>query len=188
MEIEDRSMRRRLRLFSSARPDPSGPLERAVDADVISVRFMVDEADEATERVQRDEAWRRLRRTLAEAVILQDAAEEILADVRDRPMLGEVAPPCGRLKSRFVRLAEELPSVGDPLMDAYTAELRPILEHHVLMLKAALDLLACAWPSERLCEEMDRIDGLGLPARRLESIREEILARAESGAAVGSDP
>jgi hypothetical protein len=181
-------MRRRRRFFSSSRSDLSGSLERALDADVISIRFVADEVDEIAQRAKREEAWRSLRRTLAEAVILQDAADELLADLRHRPMLGEVAPQGGRLKSRFVRLAEELPSVGDPLMDRYTAELRPILEHHVLLLKAALDLLACAWPSERLCEELDRMHGLGLPARRLESIRAEILSRDEWSTPVGSEP
>jgi hypothetical protein len=44
------------------------------------------------------------------------------------------------------------------------------------MLDSALALLAAEWRSERLGAQLDRIDGLGAPARRLESVRAEIIA------------
>jgi hypothetical protein len=124
-----------------------------------------------------DEAWGALRRIVAEALILQDRAEELLVELRDERDLGRVAPPCGSLIGRFVELCEALPSCGDPLMDRHTAALRTILDHHVLMRDSSLALLAAEWRSERLSEQIDRIDGLGAPARRLETVRAEILSR-----------
>ncbi len=124
-----------------------------------------------------DEAWGALRRIVAEALILQDRAEELLVELRDERDLGRVAPPCGALIGRFVELCEALPSCGDPAMDRHTAVLRTILDHHVLMLDSSLALLAAEWRSERLSAQLDRIDGLGAPARRLEAVRAEILSR-----------
>ena len=114
---------------------------------------------------------------VAEALILQDRAEELLVELRDERDLARVAPPCGSLIGRFVELCEALPSCGDPVMDRHTAVLRTILDHHVLMLDSSLALLAAEWRSERLGEQLDRIDGLGAPARRLEMVRAEIVSR-----------
>jgi hypothetical protein len=83
----------------------------------------VSEAAEADHRAQRDDAWWRLRRIVAEALILQDAAEALLIDQRN---LGEVAPPAGRLMNRFIMLGQELPSYGDPATDRHTEALRRI--------------------------------------------------------------
>ena len=52
------------------------------------------------------------------------------------------------------------------------------LHHHALMLSSSLDMLAVDWRSERLVAELERIDGLGPPAERLELIRAELLAGA----------
>jgi hypothetical protein len=117
----------------------------------------------------------RLTRIVAEAVIRQDEAEELLRDIRDRGPLASLAPRGGRLTSRFCALSAALPSSRDPLIQSYCARLREVFEHHALMLSASLDLLAVAWRSERLEDELDRIAGLGRPARQLEDLRMDLL-------------
>jgi hypothetical protein len=143
----------------------------ALGADVTAV--VVE--DDVAHHEARARAWKALRRIVAEALILQDAAEERLIELRDERNLAEVAPPIGDLVGRLVALREALPSCGDPAMDRHTDALRTILDHHVLMLDSSLALLAAEWRSERLGEQLDRIDGLGPPARRLERVRAEIL-------------
>jgi hypothetical protein len=123
----------------------------------------------------RDADLRRLTRIAAEAVILQDDAEQLLREIRDRGPLASLAPRGGRLTSRFCALAGALPTSRDPLVEHYVARLREVLDHHALMLSASLDLLAVAWRSERLENELDRISGLGRPARWLEDIRMDLL-------------
>ena len=116
-----------------------------------------------------------LRRIAAEAVILQDEAEALLRDVRARGPLAQLAPRGGRLASRFVALAQALPVSDDPAVQRYGARLREILDHHALMMTASLELLAVAWRSERLEEELDRLVGLGRPAEWLDDIRAALL-------------
>lgn len=119
-----------------------------------------------------------LRRIAAEALILQDDAEEVLRAIRAREPLTELAPRGGRLASRFVALGARLPVSHDPCVRDYADRLREILDHHALMLSASLDLLAVAWRSERLEDEIDRISGLGRPARWLEDLRLELLVES----------
>jgi hypothetical protein len=119
-----------------------------------------------------------LRRIAAEALIRQDDAEEVLRAIRAREPLAELAPRGGRLCSRFVALGTALPVSQDPCVREYADRLREILDHHALMLSASLDLLAVAWRSERLEEEIDRISGLGRPARWLEDLRLELLVES----------
>jgi hypothetical protein len=173
--LRRRRSRRSADAFRQARSSaPSG-------ASVSSVVVVADDLGAAHHEAARAAAWSALRRIVAEALILQDAAEERLIELRDERDLGAVAPPCGDLIGRFVALREALPSCGDAAMDGHTATLRTILDHHVLMLDSALALLAAEWRSERLGEQLDRIDGLGAPARRLEIVRAEIIAAAPSG-------
>jgi hypothetical protein len=124
-----------------------------------------------------DAVWTGLRQTVAEALILQDAAELVLASLRDRPDPADAARSCGRLTRRFAELREALPSGLDPELDRYTGALEQVLDHHVLMLKTSVGLLAGAARSERLAERLDAVDGLGGPAERLEAIRFDILWR-----------
>src|SRR4051794_22213542 len=126
-------------------------------------------------------AWTALRRTVAEALILQDAAERLLVALRDRPDPADAARSCGRLTRRFAELREELPSGRDPEIDVCTGALEQVLDHHVLLLKTSLGFLAGAARSERLAERLDAVDGLGHPARRLEAIRFDILWRTSPG-------
>lgn len=159
---------RRFRFRSHAPPAP-------VDATVVGV--VTDDFALTATTAACDADWARLRRLVAEALILQDAAEELLMSFRDRPDPADVARPCGRLKVRFVELREAMAACGDPEMDCYTAALRQILSHHVLLLKTSLGLLAGAQRSELLDERLDEIEGLGAPARRLEAIRAQIIDR-----------
>jgi hypothetical protein len=153
----------------------SAGLRYTADAGVSSAVIVDSEAAEIAHGASREEAWRRLRHIAAEAVILQDAAEELLIELRDQRNLAQIAPPCGRLMARFVSLGHQLPSCGDPVMDRHTAVLRTIFDHHIYMLNSARALLAAEWRSERLSAQLDRIEGLGEPARRLEHVRAEIL-------------
>jgi hypothetical protein len=126
-------------------------------------------------------AWAALRRTVAEALILQDAAEDLLVTLRDRPDPADAARSCGRLTRRFAELREELPWGRDPEIDLCTGALQQVLDHHILLLKTSLGFLAGAARSERLAERLDAVDGLGHPARRLEAIRSYILWRSARG-------
>jgi hypothetical protein len=119
-----------------------------------------------------------LRRIAAEALILQDDAEALLRQIRAREPLAELAPRGGRLSSRFLALGAALPVSQDLYVREYVTRLREILDHHMLMLSASLDLLAVAWRSERLEDEIDRITGLGRPARWLEDLRFELLVES----------
>jgi hypothetical protein len=152
---------------------------RVADARIAAVHVFDGEAAEAAHRAAVLDAWRSLRQIVAEALILQDAAEQLLLELRDGRNLGAVAPPCGTLMARLGVLGRALPVCGDPEIDGHTRALRTILDHHVLMLNSARALLASEWRSERLTEQIDRIDGLGPPARRLERIRAEILRASE---------
>ena len=115
-----------------------------------------------------------LRAIVAEAVIWQDAAEEVLVDIRDRRPLAEVAPRGGPLISRFVALGCRLPASSDPEIRRHTSVLRMVFDHHALMLKSSMEMLAFDWRSERIVEQIEKIDGLGAPATWLEAIREEL--------------
>src|SRR4051812_33838074 len=87
------------------------------DVTVLSVR--VDDRAGPVSSSSADAEWAALRRIVAETVILQDSADQLLAGLRDRPDPADVAAPCGRLKGRFVELREALPFCGEPDVDRY---------------------------------------------------------------------
>jgi len=153
-------------------------LFRRRDRDLDDVRAVVVVEDEPLFAETRARELALLRRIAAEALILQDDAEVLLQEIRAREPLAELAPRGGRLTSRFVTLSAELPTSRDPCVRKHVARLREILDHHALTLSASLDLLAVAWRSERLEDEVDRIAGLGRPARWLEDIRFELLVES----------
>jgi len=126
--------------------------------------------------------WRELNRIVAEAVIWQDKAEELLVAISHREPLAELAPRGGPLIRHFCELKRRLPESSDPEIRRYTDVLGPVLDHHALMLNSSLDMLAVDWRSERIVEELERIDGLGAPAQRLDRLREEIVSRSAPGA------
>jgi len=123
-----------------------------------------------------EEAWRELRKIVAEAVIWQDAAEEVLAAISRREPLSELAPRGGPLIRRFCELGRRLPESDDPEIRRIASVLRPVFDHHALMLSSSLDMLAVSWRCERIRAELERIDGLGAPAERLEGVRAALVA------------
>ena len=128
-----------------------------------------------TTALDRTDAEAVLRAIVAEAVIWQDAAEDVLVDIRDRRPLADVAPRGGPLVSRFVSLAQRLPESDDPAIGRYTSELRAVFDHHASMIASCLQRLAVDWRAERIVAQLERIDGLGSPALALEAMRAELL-------------
>ena len=155
------------------------PLADELDVHVLSVD-VDDDGRGAGERAAADErAWRELRAIVAEAVIWQDEANEVLRAVSRREPLAELAPWGGPLVRRFCELRARLPESDDLELRRITEVLGPVLDHHALMLSSSLDMLAVDWRSERIAEELERITGLGPPAERLERIYERLAASAE---------
>jgi hypothetical protein len=142
----------------------------------LGVRVLSVARDDEPAPPTSEEAWRELRKIVAEAVIWQDKAEELLVDISHREPLAELAPRGGPLIRRFCELRMRLPVSNDPAIRRITEVLGPVLDHHALMLSSSLDMLAVDWRSERIVEELERISGLGAPAQRLDSIREQLVA------------
>jgi hypothetical protein len=119
---------------------------------------------------------RQLLAVTAEALILQDEAEAVLAGVRARQHMGVLAPRGGPLVHRFFCLRDRLPPhCDDPDAERLRACLDSILHHHAMMVSLALDLLASEWRSDRIANQVDAIDGLGEPGRRLEGVYAELM-------------
>jgi len=112
-----------------------------------------------------------LRRIAAEAVILQDEAEEVLRGVRARRTLGELAPRGGPVVRRFFALRDSLPAhCEDPEDERIRTVLDITLHHHAMVLSTALEFLALEWRSDRIARQLDGFDGLGAPARALDEV------------------
>ena len=121
-----------------------------------------------------------MRRIAAEALIVQDEAEAVLAMIARSEPLGRVAPQGGPLVRRFFALDDELPPPIDcrELDDRRIRDaLHTILTHHAMQVATALDFLAVSWRSERLADQTSRISGLGEPAEILEDLYHELVAR-----------
>jgi hypothetical protein len=145
------------------------------DARVVSHVVMFDDAPDP-------EARRRLLRAVAEAVVLQDRAVEVLADMRNREPLDEVAQRAGPLARRFHALRDELPVAEDGVMQRQCATASVVLDHHGRVLVHGLELLAAEWRSERIVEQLERLDGLGAPAERLDALYAELAMETSSSA------
>jgi hypothetical protein len=125
-----------------------------------------------------------MRRIAAEAVILQDEAEEVIRGARAREGLGFLAPRGGPLVRRFFSLRESLPrACEDPADEDWRRRLDAILHHHALAVWVAMDLLACEWRSERIASQLDALDGLGTPAVQLDQLYAELAGRSTDHAA-----
>ena len=151
-----------MRLFRRApRPADLG------DARVVSHVVVFDDAPDP-------EARRTRLRAVAEAVVLQDTAVEVLADMRNREPLDEVAQRAGPLARRFQALRDELPVAEDGVMQRQCATANVVLDHHGRVLVHGLELLAAVWRSERIVDQLERLDGLGAPAERLDALYTEL--------------
>lgn len=160
-------------MFRRRRSEP--PLIDDLHASVIAVD--VDDGDMGADL--RASAWRELRSIVAEAVIWQDAAEDVLLAISRREPLAELAPRGGPLVRRFSELRARLPESDDLELRRITDELGPLLDHHALMLSSSLDMLAADWRSERIVAELERITGLGAPAERLNGIYATVAGTAD---------
>jgi hypothetical protein len=119
-----------------------------------------------------------LLRIAAEAVILQDEAEAVLAAVARHEHLGVVAPRGGPLVSRFFGLREQLPTrCDDPRLDSLRAVLDTIFYHHAMQLATAMDFLTFDGRSEQLHRQVSGFTGLGAPATLLEDVYRELRER-----------
>ena len=122
-----------------------------------------------------------LLRIAAEALILQDEAEAVLAAVGRREHLGIVAPRGGPLVYRFFvlrdRLADErLAGEIQPQLTRLANMLDTILYHHAMQVATALDFLAVEWRSPEMAHQVANITGLGAPAELLERVYRELRA------------
>ena len=112
-----------------------------------------------------------LRRIAAEAVILQDEAEAVIAGIRARQSLGYLAPRGGPLVRRFFALRDRLPErCDDPDDDRLRAIMDVTFHHHAMALATALEFCALEWRSAEIARQVDALDGLGAPARRLDEV------------------
>jgi hypothetical protein len=154
-----------LRLFKRApvEADPGEALRRTVSG----VAILPDED-------VRDASRARLRRIVAEAVLLQDKAVELLAEIRDRRPLAVLAPRGGPIATRFFELRRELPPPADLDMARQCTIVSVVLDHHGTLIVTALQMLSVDWRSEAIVEQLERLDGLGAPALRLDAVYDEL--------------
>jgi hypothetical protein len=154
-----------LRLFKRPTPpvDPGEALRRTVSG----VAILPDED-------VRDASRARLRRIVAEAVLLQDRAAELLAAIRNREPLADLAPRGGPMASRFFELRRQLPPPADLDMARQCATVSVVLDHHGTLIVTALQMLSMDWRSDAIVEQLERLDGLGSPAIRLDAIYDEL--------------
>jgi hypothetical protein len=148
-------------------------------ARVLSIEWDDGEGAPAQPPASRERAWDELRAIVAEAVIWQDEADEVLAAISRREPLAELAPRGGPLVRRFCELRSRLPDSADPEVRRITDVLGTVFDHHALMLSSSLDMLAVDWRSDRIVRELERITGLGAPARRLDEIYAQLARPAE---------
>jgi hypothetical protein len=117
-----------------------------------------------------------------EGIELQHDGEAVMAAIRDEGPLGELSIRGGPLISRFVAMRREIPVCDDPLLRSAAEVLDMVFANHALALNAALDLLAVSWRSQRMRDELHRLDGLGRPATWLVTIRAELAEELEAPA------
>ena len=117
-----------------------------------------------------------------EGLELQREGEDVMAAIRDEGPLDELSIRAGPLISRFEAMRRELPTCDDPLLQSAAEVLGMVFANHALALHAALDLLAVSWRSQRMRDELHRLDGLGRPATWLLTIRAELAEELEAPA------
>jgi hypothetical protein len=117
-----------------------------------------------------------------EALELQCEGEQLMAEIAAEGALDDLAERGGPLISRFVAMRRELPECGDPIQRSAAEVLDMVFANHALALHAALDMLAVNWRSERMRDELHRLEGLGRPAIWLRTIRAELAEELETPA------
>ena len=104
-------------------------------------------------------------------MILQDEAESVIAGIRARQSLGDLAPRGGPVVRRFFALRDRLPRrCVDPEDERVRALLDVTFHHHAMALATALEFCAMEWRSPEIARQVDAMDGLGQPARRLDEV------------------
>jgi hypothetical protein len=117
--------------------------------------------------------------TLArEGLVLQLHGERVMAGIRDQGDLSELSRRGGPLISRFEAMRRELPETTDAEVRAHAETLSMIFANHAMQLDAALDLLSVNWRSQRMVEELSKLDGLGAPSEWLWDVEDELSGRA----------
>jgi hypothetical protein len=114
-----------------------------------------------------------------EALDLQDDGEQVMAEIAREGPLGELCARGGPIVSRFEAMRGELPECDDPLLRSAAEVLDMVFANHALAIHAALDLLAVSWRSQRMRDELHRLEGLGRPAIWLHTIRDELAEQLE---------
>jgi hypothetical protein len=172
-----RIFRRRRSRRHPVQPDPGEELRAAISS--------IASWPEEGAPVPPEDRARQLRRIVAEAVVLQDRAEEVLAGARAHEPLGDLAPRGGPLATRFFELRRQLPPPANAEMARQCETASVVLDHHGTLIVTALELLAAEWRSPAIAEQLDRIDGLGPPAERLDALYAEL---AHRGSLAGGSP
>ena len=106
--------------------------------------------------------------------MLQDKAVELLDAIRDRGPLAELAPRGGPLATRFFELRRLLPPPADLDMARQCTTVSTVLDHHGTLIVTALQMLSVDWRSPAIVEQLERLDGLGAPADRLDAVYAEL--------------
>ncbi len=122
-----------------------------------------------------------LRPLVEEIVLLQELADDLLAGIRARRSLAELAPPCGALIDRFLVLRSQVPDCADARL------VRETLDHHAMLLSTSLAMLGDYRP-ERVADQLDKLDGLGAPALRLCALRDRLFSESARRAPRPSRP
>ncbi len=117
-----------------------------------------------------------------EALDLQYEGERVMAEISEEGPLGDLCARGGPIISRFEAMRRELPACDDPLLRSAAEVLDMIFANHAMALHAALDMLAVSWRSERMRDELHRLEGLGRPAIWLRTIRDELAEELETPA------
>jgi hypothetical protein len=117
-----------------------------------------------------------------EGLAMQDEGEAVMAEISAEGRLDELAARGGPLISRFEAMRRELPDCEDPLLRSAAEVLDMVFANHALALSAGLDLLAVSWRSDRMRDEVRRLEGLGRPAVWLRTIRAELAEELEAPA------
>jgi hypothetical protein len=150
------------------------PVPDELDALVVSIECDEDVRGPDERAEARERAWRELRAIVAEAVIWQDAANDVLAAVSRREPLAELAPRGGPLARRFFELRRQLPAAADGELARQCETASVVLDHHGRVITYALELLAMDWRSDAIVAQLERLDGLGTPAERLDALYAEL--------------